>query len=60
MSYNILPVNRINISLQSCNITRCRELNRLAQITTNIKFEFTVKFIGLSPPSLPTSVQIEH
>ena len=53
--YHILRVSRMNSSLQNFTITRNRKLNRLTQTTTELKFEVTVKNIGLTPHPIPNS-----
>ena len=60
LSYHILPVTKINNSLQHSAITRNRELTRLTHIPTEQKFEVTVRFIGKNPHPIPTPTQIKH
>ena len=60
LRYHILRVNRINCSLQYSTNTRNRELNRLTQTTTELKFEVTVESIGLNPHPIPNSFLIKQ
>ena len=61
LRYHSLTVNRVNNSDQySIIIIRNREMNRLTQITTDFKFEVTVKFVGLNRHPIPTAHGIEH
>ena len=60
LRHHILPVNRINNCLQYSAITRNRELTRLTHTSIELKFEVTVKFIGLNIHLIPTSTQIKH
>ena len=46
--------------MQYSTITLHRELNRLAQTTTEFKFEVTVRLIGLTPRSILTSTKTRH
>ena len=55
LRYHILRVNRTNNSLHNSAITRYRELTRLTYTATELKFEVTLKFIGLNLHSIPTS-----
>ena len=56
----ILPVNRINNSLQSSASSRNCELTRLTQTSTELEFELTVTIFGVIPHLIPTSTGIKH
>ena len=58
--YHILPVNRINNSLQYSATIRNRELIRLTHTSTELMFEVTVKLSGLYPHPFPMSTQVKH
>ena len=60
LRYHIRVVNRINNSLQYFFFTRVRELNRITQTTTEMKFELIEKFAGINLHPNPTSTQIEQ
>ena len=56
----MLPVKRINKSLQCSAIIRNGEFARLIHTPTELKFEVTVKVIGINPHPVPFSTQIKH
>ena len=60
LRYNILPVHRINNSLQQSFNTRNGRLIILTQRTAELNFEVILKFNGLNPHPIPTSTQIKH
>ena len=57
---HILPVNRMNNSLQFYTLTPNRVLNRITQSTAEVRFKAAVEYIGLNHHSIPTSAGIEH
>ena len=59
LRHHILPVNRVNNSVQHFPFTRNRELTRLINNLTVLKFDVTVKFFGLNPHPTPTLTQIK-
>ena len=58
--YHILPVSRINKTLQYSAITRNREPTRFTYSSTQLKLEVTVEFIGLNTQPVPTLTQFKH
>ena len=59
LRHHIFPVKRIDNSLNFSANTR-REVTRLTQTSTEIKFEINVKFFGLYPHPIPTSTHYKH
>ena len=56
----ILLLNRLNNSVVYFTITRTQEVIRLTHIPTELKFEVTIKLIGLNPHPNPTSTEVRH
>ena len=56
----MLPVNRINISLQCSALIRNGDIARLIHTPTELNFEVTVKVIGKNPHTVPISTLIEQ
>ena len=59
-SYHILPVNRINNSVNFSTITGSGEPTRLIQLTAELKFEVAVKFVGMTVDAIPTCNQNKY
>ena len=55
LRYYILPLYKINNSLQLFLFTRNRELNKLTQLTSELKFQVTAKINGLYPHPIQIS-----
>ena len=60
LRYRIVPVNRLNISVQFSAFTRNQEMTRLTHTSIELKLEVTVKFIGLNLHPIPTSTHLKH
>ena len=60
ITYHILPAKRTNNSLQSSTPSRNRELTRTTYTSTELKFEVSVKVVGLYPRPNTSSTEIEH
>ena len=60
LRYHILPVNRTNKKLQYSAIIRNREMTKITHTSIQLKFEVTVKLIGLQADPIPNSNQIKH
>ena len=56
----VLPVNRTNNSMQISYITCFQEKNRITQHAFELKFDETVKFVGLNLHPIRNSFQEKH